>query len=140
MMRPPPLSFAVWSLAVAFEARLQQELAPLGLSLAGFRLVGELLHAPEGLRTGELARRLGVKPPSVTTQVARLVEAGVVTLADAPGDARGTRVRLAKNAPLHEGLGVLERLDKRLGRGLSAAQRKALEATLHTMVSQLGAP
>ena len=137
-MKLPPLSLSVWSLAVAFEARLQRELAPLGLSVAGFRLVGELMGAPDGLRTGELAQRLGVKPPSGTTLVARLVEAGVVTVADAPGDARGTRVRLAKDAPLGEGVQVLERIEKSLAKGLTRGQRHELAGALSAMASRLG--
>ncbi|MBL8911150.1 MAG: hypothetical protein JNM17_10695 [Archangium sp.] len=70
--------------------------------------------------------------------VSNLVEARVVELADAPGDARGTRVRLAKHAPLHDGAEVLARLERRLTKGLGARQRKALETALNTLLTNLG--
>lgn len=133
----PRLAMSVWTLAVAFEARLATELEPLGISVAGFRLIGELLTTPDGLRTKELAKRLGVKPPSVTTMVSRLVDAGVVTLEEDPADARGTRVCLAKKAPLQDGVDVLRRVDQRLGKRLSAKQKQNIETTLATLIENL---
>lgn len=131
------LSVRVWALAVAFEAQLAAELEPLGLSVSGFRLVGELTRAPEGLRTGELARRLGVKPPSVTTLVARLIELGVVEVTADPDDARGTRVRLTRNAPLRPGVEVFKRLDRRLTGKASARRRREFDVALEQLLTNL---
>lgn len=131
------LSVHAWAFAAAFEARLAEELSTLGLSVAGFRLVGELMRAPAGLRTGELARRLGVKPPSVTTVVARLVELGVVDAVGDPKDARATLVRLTDDAPLEPGLAVFERLDRRLLAGVSARRRRDLASALSTLLANL---
>lgn len=139
-LKLPGLATSVWTLAVAFEARLARELEPLDLSVAGLRLVGELLTAPDGLRTKELATRLGVKPPSVTTMVSRLVDAGVVTVEEDPADARGTRVCLAKNAPLQDGVEALRRLEKRLTKGLTAPRRRAVEVALATLIENLEVP
>lgn len=131
------VSLRVWALAEAFEARLARELAALDLSVSGFRLVGELLTAPAGLRTGELARRIGVKPPSVTTMVAKLEASGVVVVVPDPKDARGTRVKLAPRARLGRGLDVLARLDRALVGEASPAARKKLARTLDALVLRL---
>jgi DNA-binding MarR family transcriptional regulator len=131
------VSLRVWALAEAFEARLARELRSLDLSVSGFRLVGELLTAPAGLRTGELARRVGVKPPSVTTMVAKLEAAGVVVVVSDPDDARGTRVKLAPRARLGRGLDVLARLDRALVGEASPAARKKLARTLEGLVAHL---
>ena len=50
----------LWQLAITFEAHLATELAGMGLTVASFRLIGEVMQASDGLRTEELARRLKV--------------------------------------------------------------------------------
>lgn len=127
----------VWVLADAFDRRLSAELASMGLSVAGFRLVGELLRAPEGLRVGTLAERLRVKAPTVSVMVDRFVAQGLVERVADPDDARATRVRLAKNAPLAEGIDVLERLDRALSDGVSAAEQARTIATLARLTARL---
>ena len=47
------LAARVWALGLAFEARLARELVALKLSVADFRLVGEVMVAPAGLRQSE---------------------------------------------------------------------------------------
>lgn len=120
------LALHVWTLAHAFETRLAEALAPLDLTVPAFRLVGELMAAPDGLRTGELARRLGVRPPSVTVMVARLVALGVVTTGPDPDDGRATRIRLADGAPLGPGHDILAELDRVLA---DAAHPEGANAT-----------
>jgi hypothetical protein len=132
------LSLQVWALAEAFRVRLEQELASLGLSASGFRLVGELMREPGGLRHGELARRLGVKPPSVSTMVARLEATGVVTTTSDPADARATRVCLAPGAPLGPGVEVLARLDSVLAGKDGRAARAETARLLAVLVERLG--
>jgi len=48
----------------------------------------------EGLRMMEIGQRLLVQPPSVTSQVRRLVKAGWVSQVEAPMDRRGFELRL----------------------------------------------
>lgn len=117
------VSLRVWALADAFNALLERELSAVGMTVASFRLIGELMREPAGLRLGELARRLRVKPPSVTAMVARLTEAGIVITTTDPDDARATRIKLAEGASLERGIEVLKRLDHVL-------EGRADEATL----------
>lgn len=134
------LSPRLWALAEAFEARLREELAPLGVSTAAFRLVGELLREPRGLRLGALAKRLRVKPPSVTAMVARLQAAGVVVTEADPEDARAAVVRIAREAPLASGAAVFERLDRALFAEDGAADRAQLTRTIDRLIARLSAP
>lgn len=124
------LSVRLWGLLAAFEQRLSQELEPLGLTRAGFRLVGELMRSPEGLGQAELARRLGVRPPTVSTAVSRLEDAGVVERHPDPRDARAYLIRLAADAPLREGAAVLERIEADLVAGLDPDARQQLLESL----------
>lgn len=54
----------------------------------------EALRASGAMRPGELGRRLGIAPSTVTRNLSRLVEAGFVEQVADPEDARATQVRL----------------------------------------------
>ena len=140
---PPLPNLAVlqlWELAVNFEARLATELAELGLSGSTFRLVGELMHAPDGLRQGELARRLGVRPPTVSAAVSRLERDGLVLRKKDPDDPRARRVCLAENADLGAGFEVLLRLENTLVDGLTPLEVDAMRGLLTTLNQRLAPP
>lgn len=70
-----------------------------GLSQPQWAILRVLHRAKEegrtdGLRMMELGQRLLVQPPSVTTQVRRLVKARLVSQVEAPSDRRGFELRL----------------------------------------------
>lgn len=115
----------LWALQVAFQARLDAALARLGLTSAGFRLVGELMSAPQGLSQRELAQRLGVKAPTVSVAISRLEAAGVVRRVESL-DPRAWSVQLAPSAPLGAGVDVLEALERDLVGSLPAKDRRRL--------------
>ena len=98
----------------------------MNLSVAGFRLVGELMRSPEGLGQNELARRLGVRPPTVSTAVSKLEEGGIVERTPNPADARAHLVRLRSKAPLARGVALLETIEHELTDDLSDRERKQL--------------
>jgi DNA-binding MarR family transcriptional regulator len=131
------LALQLWTLSDAFDRRLGAELAPMGLTVAGFRLVGELLRAPEGLRVGTLAERLRVTAPTVSGMVDRFEAQGLLERIADPDDARASRVRLAKDASLAEGIRVLERVDRCLLEGVSAAERVRISAQLARLTASL---
>ena len=112
----PPLEamdvITLWSLLVAFERRLAKELEPMGLTVSSFRLIGEVMREPEGIRQGELARRLGVKPPSITVAVKRLEEQGVVARVPDPHGPRSRRMVIADASVLGPGIDVLGRMER----------------------------
>ncbi len=127
----------LWALQLAFQARLDRALAGLGLTSAGFRLVGELMNAPNGLKQRELAQRLGIKAPTVSVAISRLEAAGVVERVDDPDDPRAWSVRLSPMAPLGPGVAVLEALERDLVGALSAKDRRALLNLLDRVTTRL---
>ena len=131
------VALQLWALTDAFERRLSAELASLGLSVAGFRLVGELINAPEGLRIGALAERLRVKAPTVSVMVDRFEAQGLVERIADPSDARAARVRLAAHAPLAHGVDVLARIDRALLADGSTTERTSLIAQLAKLTAAL---
>jgi DNA-binding MarR family transcriptional regulator len=129
----------LWALQLEFQARLERALARsnLGLTSAGFRLVGELMNAPEGLRQRELAQRLGVTAPTVSVAISRLEASGVVQRIDDERDPRAWRVRLARGAPIGAGLDVLEALDHEVFGGLSKKDRRVFSRLLDRLTAHL---
>lgn len=130
----------LWALQVLFDARLSHELAAIGLTKAEFRLVGEVMGAPEGVRQGELARRLGVRPPTVSAALARLEGSGVVVRTRDPDDPRARLVALAPGAPILPGVDLLERLDADLLGELGPGERERLVDLLARLAARLAIP
>jgi DNA-binding MarR family transcriptional regulator len=77
----------------------------LDLTMPQFKLL-VLIASCKGLRVGDLARRLGVTPPTVTTILDRLVEHELVRREDDPVDRRLVIARLTA-----KGLTLLQRLN-----------------------------
>jgi DNA-binding MarR family transcriptional regulator len=101
-------------------------------TLPRFDLMAQLERHPEGLRMGELSRRLMVTGGNVTGITDQLVKEGLVTREAPPDDRRAFVVKLTaagrkafqRMAALHEAWVV------RLFDGLSAAERRQLHGLL----------
>ena len=128
---------SLWALSLALEARLAAALAPMGLSVAAFRLIGEVTTSPRGLRQSELAARLGVRPPTVSVAVKRLEALGLVTRVVDPRDPRARLVRVHPHAPLEHGMALIADLDARLYGDLDPQGRAALDTTLARLRARL---
>ena len=128
---------ALWALMVSFESRLSAELVELGLTIPGFRLIGELMQAPGGLRQIELARRLGVTPPVVAVSIARLEESGTIYRVQDPTDPDARRVRLSEDATLLAGIDVLGRMENLLFDHLSDEEHEQTQALLVSLLQRL---
>lgn len=135
--RSHPITERLWLLATAFEAHLTQELAAIGLTVAEFRLVGEVMRSEDGLRQSELAARLGVTAATISAAVTRLERAGVLVRQADPAEPRARIVRLAHSAPLEPGLLVLDALEARALASLSPTQRSELPQLLDRLIRNL---
>jgi DNA-binding MarR family transcriptional regulator len=101
-------------------------------TLPRFDLMAQLDRNPEGLRMGELSRRLMVTGGNVTGITDQLVKEGLVTREAPPDDRRAFVVKLTaagrkafqRMAELHEAWVV------KLFDGLTAAERRQLQALL----------
>jgi DNA-binding MarR family transcriptional regulator len=142
-MAPSPSDSAVlalWQLSVVFDAHLAAQLSTMDLSVAAFRLVGEVSRAPEGLRQGQLAKRLGVRPPTVSAAVARLEASGILRRVPDPDDPRARRVCMAPGADLQPGVDVLATIESRLLAGQTEEQRRATIDLLNALTRRLQEP
>ncbi|MFT5682280.1 MAG: DNA-binding MarR family transcriptional regulator [Myxococcota bacterium] len=130
---------ALWALFISFERRLADELVELGVSVSGFRLIGEVMREPGGVRQGELARRLGVRPPTVSAAVARLEKQGLIYRIQDPDDPRARRVCLSPGTSLLPGIDVLARMESAMFGGMTDGEREQARATITTLTQRLEA-
>jgi DNA-binding MarR family transcriptional regulator len=84
---------AVRGLVRRFAVSERADVACCGMTVAQAATL-ETLQAEPGLRLRDLGRRLGITPSTLTRNLARLEEAGLVTRADDDDDARAARVAL----------------------------------------------
>lgn len=89
------LGMAITQAARSFRTVQTRGLAQCGL-YAGQEGVVLLLAAEDGLTTGHLAQKLGVKAPTMTRTIGRMEAQGFVTRKGSETDARMTRVYLTE--------------------------------------------
>jgi len=112
-----------------------------GITLPRFDLMAQLDRHPEGLRMGELSKRMMVTSANVTGIVNLLEQEGLVARDAVPGDGRAYSVRLTpagrrsfkRMAARHEGW-IIELMS-----GLQENERATLMATLSTLKRGLSA-
>jgi|GEM_PF-1144173 len=131
------LCLRVWALHTQFEARLEGALARIGLTPAEFRLIGEVMQAPAGIRQGDLARRLGVRAPTVSAAVSRLEADGMVCRRTDPRDPRARLIVMADNAPLLHGVEILEAIEGDLYGVLTAAEHRTMAELLDRVAATI---
>ena len=111
---PGGRGLAAWSAFLRAHATLLRQLESdlerkTGLALADFDVLAQLAAAGGSLRMAELADRALISRSGMTRRVGRLVEAGLVSRASDPADARGILVlltdaglsRLTETFPVH---------------------------------------
>jgi DNA-binding MarR family transcriptional regulator len=116
--------------------------AEFGITLPRFDLMAQLDRHPEGLRMGELSKRMMVTSANVTGIVNLLEQEGQVAREPVPDDGRAYRIRLTapgrrafkRMAARHEAW-IIELMN-----GLQEHERTALMALLSTMKRGLGGP
>ena len=84
---------SVQALVRRFGVSERADVACCGMTVAQAGTLGVLLLEP-GLRLTELGRRLGITPSTLSRNLARLLESGLVARTEDPEDARAARVRL----------------------------------------------
>lgn len=114
------------------EARLEGDLAAVGLSLARYGILEQLADAPDPLALGELAERLSCVRSNVTQLVDRLEAEGLVRRVADPADRRLVRAELTTAGRERQLAGAerLRRLQAAFGAALAEPDRAALERLL----------
>lgn len=105
-------------------AAMEADFAAAGLTLAGFELLSAV-HAGGGKSAqADIAKRLGISPPSLSEAVRGAVKRGFVTQGPVPGDARVKQLRLTPKgrAAVRHVLDAVKRVETEMLRGLSAEE------------------
>ena len=114
------------------------ELARFGLRASDLMIVHYLQKNPEGLTGADLARLTDVDRAAVSRTVSRLAEEGFVEVGEATSRYRAP-VRLTEKgyAVMTEASQIISDVVRKAGGGLIDEQRRALYASLSSVLSQL---
>lgn len=127
--------------AALADARLAEGLAGRDLQPGWFDLLAALRRAgePFELNPTQLMRATMLSSGGMTKRLDRMVEAGLLERRPDPSDRRGILVRLTVRGrtAIDEALAVHVQNEERLLAGLTAAERKRLDALLRKLLSRL---
>jgi DNA-binding MarR family transcriptional regulator len=128
----PEVMFSLLGAAHALEARLEEQLGQVGLSMSKLGVLTQLVDAGTPLALSELAARLSCVRSNMTQLVDRLEADGLVRRVDDPADRRSV---LAAVTPLGEerqaaGAGELAKVRDEFTATLPAADRAAFARVL----------
>ncbi|MFO1317199.1 MAG: MarR family transcriptional regulator [Burkholderiales bacterium] len=122
--------------ATLIERRVRANLRErFAITLPRFDLMAQLERHPEGLRMGELTRRLMVTGGNVTGLTDQLVDEGLVERRPDPGDRRAYAVRLTDKGK--RAFDAMAREHERWVIGMLAALPPADRARLHALLGTL---
>lgn len=127
----------VWALKQV-EERFENALEPLGLSLAKFGCLANLVEAGEALPLRTLADRCACVRSNMTQLVDRLEAEKLVVRADDPHDRRSVRAALTSEGRARhaEGLKAIRAVERELFSRLSAKKGEELLESLRVLVGQ----
>jgi DNA-binding MarR family transcriptional regulator len=129
--RDPKTSPELAVRAIVFMSRLfEYECRELGVSLAQYRLLLYLRHAPK--RAGELAAQAAITRPSLSVLLVALEKSGFIRRQEVDGDGRGVQLELTR-----KGVATIERMEKRFAEVLDDAAAEADKPRLIAALSEL---
>ena len=139
-LSPAPLAFQVLEAARAVEARLEEELGRIGLSLAKFRVLAKLSVTEEPLPLGGLAEHCSCVRSNMTQLVDRLEADKLVERVNDPSDRRSVRAALtpAGRGRHGEAVEILARTEGEVFAGLSEMDRSALARLVQQLTREAG--
>ena len=113
-----------------------------GLTVADFDVLAALRRAGEPfvLRPTDISRQLMLSPAGMTNRLDRLAAAGLVDRSPDPDDRRSWLIQLSDEGRRRVDAAVADHVanEERLLEPLTAAQRKALDGALRTLLTQFG--
>ena len=99
------------------------------------------LGGEKSLEVGEMADRLGVRPPTVSKTLTRLTEAGLVTRLPVSGDKRRVAARITAKgrAKLGRIAGIRSRVERELLSGFDPRDERRLRNLLRKAINTMAA-
>ena len=124
--------FAVLHAASALEARVEEQLAEVGLSLPKLAALHQLSQAGDSLPLGQLAERLACVKSNVTQLVDRLEADGLVVRAADPNDRRSRLAVITESgkSAYERGIHIQQRAEREIFGRLSKEESSALHELL----------
>lgn len=127
-----PVMVSLLQAAHALEERLESALGDVGLSLAKYGVVSQLVRGGESLALSELATRQSCVRSNMTQLIDRLEADGLVRRVDDPSDRRSVRAAIT---PLGEeraaaGARVIKNVEDDFAASIPARDRAALARVL----------
>src|SRR6476659_9281727 len=124
--------FAVLHAASALEARVEEQLAEVGLSLPKLAALHQLSQAGDSLPLGQLAERLACVKSNVTQLVDRLEADGLVVRAADPNDRRSRLAVITESgkSAYERGMHIQQRAEREIFGALSKEESSALHELL----------
>jgi DNA-binding MarR family transcriptional regulator len=131
---------ALQSASRLVRTRLGARLLEEGMYAGQDRII-EILGAHGEMTAGELAKHIGVRPPTITKAISRLEGQGFVEKAQSASDGRQVRVRLTERGQgVTQRIGKLSRkLEKAALKGIDNKDLKAFRRVLAQIVENLAA-
>jgi DNA-binding MarR family transcriptional regulator len=129
------VTFSLLGAAHAVEARIENALSPLGLSLAKLNVLGVLVNSGNPLTLGDLAGKLACVRSNITQLVDRLVADGLVKREADPADRRSIRAVItdAGKERQHAGSIALARVQDEVSQLLSKFDSGHIEQALSSI-------
>jgi DNA-binding MarR family transcriptional regulator len=129
------LTFSLLGAAHAVEARIENALSPLGLSLAKLTVLGVLVNSTSPLTLGELADRLACVRSNITQLVDRLEGDGLVKRESDPSDRRSIRAVITDSGKerQHAGSIALAHVQEEVTQTLARFDSGHIEQALSTL-------
>jgi DNA-binding MarR family transcriptional regulator len=129
------LTFSLLGAAHAVEARIENALSPLGLSLAKLNVLGVLVNSTSPLTLGELADRLACVRSNITQLVDRLEGDGLVKRESDPSDRRSIRAVITDSGKerQHAGSIALAHVQEEVTQTLARFDSGHIEQALSTL-------
>jgi MarR family transcriptional regulator for hemolysin len=116
------LSSQVSLLSELIAMRVEERMKESGLSISTFELLSAIRAGGSGETQAEVARRLGIRPASLSEAVRSAVEKGLLTQKSEKGDKRVKRLVLARKGErvLEGALGALAAAERDMVRGITS--------------------
>jgi len=129
------LTFEVLGALQAVAARLEDVLEPVGLSLAKFGALANLVAAGEPLPLGTLAERCACVRSNITQLVDRLEAEKLVVRVDDPRDRRSVLAAVTAEGRARHAAGgrAFQAVERELLARIPAVQREALRELVRTL-------
>ncbi len=133
-----PITDALAAAARMMRTRTASLLATEGL-FAGQDVLLLTLGGERSLEVGEMADRLGVRPPTVSKTLTRLTEAGLVSRSSVSGDKRrvAAKVTAKGRAKLDRIAGIRSRVERELLSGFDPKDERRLRKLLRKAIKTM---